>query len=263
MSEVGIRISSSVNSPDLSLKISVVEYVQFHEERAVRIIHLRGLITILLSAAICVQSCAFEYEPSIPPIDWGAGPTSDPSGVSDLDYQQHVAGMSGDICAGDETIAYCKFSCPGQEDEVCTRICWQDYCYIFHMTDPTIVERVNIFTQAVDRYEQAEKQVESLGVSRNLDYGGIWQACTAGAAGGLVTAGRMLQQGPPSPAWLVTVGVIGTMAALGACVFSGARLIIDDGRQLAAIDETVRWMSTAFDQFQILEKLWWEKEATR
>ena len=40
-------------------------------------INVRGIITAILIVVLFIQSCAFEFEPDIPAIDWGGGPTTE------------------------------------------------------------------------------------------------------------------------------------------------------------------------------------------
>ena len=125
-------------------------------------------------------------------------------------------------------------------------------CGIYAMDDLNVASRVNAFIFAVHYREQARMQYASKRDSADLSFSGMAFTCFAAAGAGLTAAGRMFQQAPPTPEWLVTLGVFTFVASLGGCVVAGAKSIIDSLAVPRIIEDEVRWTRDALENWSIL-----------
>ena len=204
---------------------------------------LAALILILLT-----QSCAFEYESDIPPINWQGGLPPE--------FEEPLGPASGPYywtCEGDEKVFYCRVDCPtGPEERVCYQLCVSGECGIYGMDDFNVAANVNSFIMAVHNWQAKVNEQTSKESTGDLLLGGAFASCAAAAATGLKTAETMSQQAPPEPAWLGVVVVVGFVASLGGCVYAGARSIVNSLALPGIIEDANGWLDDALGYWAIL-----------
>jgi hypothetical protein len=228
--------------------ISVVEYFQFCGETAMRNNNLRGMITAGLVAAILMQSCAFKYEPSIPPVDWGGGPTPQP-----VETLPPAVGPYGSTCEGEPDLYYCRVPCPtGPAVRVCYKLCLLDECKIYAMDNLEVAPRVDAFIRAVHNWHEKVTQLGSMEDTAKLSFYGVIFACGTASMAGLSAAGKMLQEGPPTPEWLVGVGIAAFVLSLGGCAVAAGKSILNSLSVPGIIEDERKWLKDALDNWSIL-----------
>ena len=120
------------------------------------------------------------------------------------------------------------------------------------MDDLNVAANVNSFTFAVHNWQEKVKEHASKETAGDVLFYGVGTACVAATTTGLATAGKMLQQAPPTPEWIVGVGVVAFVISLGGCVLAGAKSIINSISLPKIIEEEITWLDDAFRYWAIL-----------
>ena len=209
---------------------------------------IRDLVIIALIVTLLAQSCAFEFEPDIPTIDWEGGT---PHKFDEI--LQPAKEPYGWTCEGNGNVNYCRVKCPtGPDLRVCYELCVSGECGIYAMDDLNVAANVNAFIFAVHNWQEKVKELASKETAGDVLFIGVGTACVAATTTGLATAGKMLQQAPPTPEWIVGVGVAAFAISLGGCVLAGAKSIINSVSLPKIIEDEMMWLDDAFRYWAIL-----------
>jgi hypothetical protein len=119
--------------------------------------------------------------------------------------------------------------------------------------DLNVAANVNSFIFSVHNWQEKVKEHSSKKTSGDVLMFGVGTACVAAATTGLATAGRMLQQAPPTPEWIAGVGVVAFVASLGGCVLAGAKSVVNSLSLPKIVEEEMKWLNQAFGYWTILK----------
>ena len=118
-----------------------------------------------------------------------------------------------------------------------------------------IAARVNAFIFAVHAWQQQVAELATRGMSADLSIYGVLFACGTASVTGLAAAGRMAQEGPRTPQWLIGVGVAGFFLSLGGCVVAGVKSVVDSLAMPEIMEQRDGWFALAVQELIALAQL--------
>jgi hypothetical protein len=128
-----------------------------------------------------------------------------------------------------------------------------DECKIYAMDNLEVAPRVDAFIRAIHNWHEKVQEYASKNRTAAFSLAGTGTACFVAIGAGLNAAGRMAQQAPPTPEWLVSLGIFTFVVSAGGCVIAGAKSVFDSLALSGIIEAEQKWQKDALDNWVILQ----------